>query len=418
MLTQEENELLTRTGAGTPCGELMRRYWQPVALSEELPPGGAPLPVRVLGEDLVLFRDERGQIGLLGLHCAHRGADLSYGRLEDGGLRCLYHGWLYDVEGRCLEQPGEPAGSTFRERIRQSAYPCLERANLIFTYTGPGAPPPLPNYGFLDLPADHVVPTKVFHDCNYLQGNEGNIDLVHVSILHFSNRDHHPNLVSTGDGKLPQRGGAPNGETLEAEPIDTGLRFCKIRNMDPQRNYVRVAEFVLPNSCAVPARQENGMGYVVNWHVPIDDTHHWKYVVYFNWERPLDPEVTRRERLAYIGPDYRPLRNRQNRYLQDRSTMETQTYTGMGYDFTPHDVWAVEGAGPVQDRREEHLAPSDLSVALSRQVLLKAIATVREGGTPPYFEVDPALQRARKPVAIYGFIPAEADWREHCRRLE
>ena len=124
MPTAEENELLTRTPPGTPGGELLRRYWQPVALSEELPAGGAPLALKVMDEELVLFRSEDGRPGLLGLHCSHRGADLSYGRLEDGGIRCIYHGWLYDRSGRCLEQPGEPAGSTFHERIRQRAYPC------------------------------------------------------------------------------------------------------------------------------------------------------------------------------------------------------------------------------------------------------------------------------------------------------
>src|ERR1043166_5171370 len=149
MISAEENMLLTQTGPGTPCGELMRRYWQPVALAEELPPGGAPLPVRILSEDLVLYRDEQGQPGLLGLHCPHRGADLSYGRLEDGGLRCLYHGWLYDVTGQCREQPGEPGGSTFHERVRPLAYPCVERAGGIFAYLGPGEPPLFPAYEFL-----------------------------------------------------------------------------------------------------------------------------------------------------------------------------------------------------------------------------------------------------------------------------
>src|SRR5436305_12727099 len=138
MLSQEQNALLTRIGPGTPGGAMLRRYWQPVALADELPPGGAPLPVRLMGEDLVLFRDEQGRPGLLGLHCAHRGADLSYGRLEDGGLRCIYHGWLYDRTGRCLEQPGEPAlrqaqgERPFRERIRQLAYPCTELGGIVF----------------------------------------------------------------------------------------------------------------------------------------------------------------------------------------------------------------------------------------------------------------------------------------------
>src|SRR5437764_4926836 len=148
MITEQENNLLTQTGSRTPCGELLRRYWQPVALSEELPKDGAPLKVKILGEELVLFRDDHGQLGLIGLHCSHRGTDLSYGRIEDGGLRCLYHGWLYDVCGRCLEQPGEPGGSTFCQRVRHTAYPCQEAGDLILAYLGPGEPPLLPDYEF------------------------------------------------------------------------------------------------------------------------------------------------------------------------------------------------------------------------------------------------------------------------------
>src|SRR6266545_4051086 len=185
MLTEEDNQLLTRTDTGTPCGELMRRYWLPAGLSREIPEGGAPLPVRLLGEDLVLFRDERGRPGLLGLHCSHRGADLSYGRVEDGGLRCIYHGWLYDVHGRCLEQPGEPAGSTFHEKIRHVAYPCIERNGAIFAYLGPGEPPEFPNYELLSRPPEHTQVMKSLQECNYLQANEGNVDLSHLNFLHY-----------------------------------------------------------------------------------------------------------------------------------------------------------------------------------------------------------------------------------------
>src|SRR3989442_7637817 len=160
MLSTEENELLTRTGPGTPGGDLFRRYWQPAGLSEELPVGGAPVPVRLLGEDLVLFGNDQGRPGLLGIHCSNRGADLSYGRLEDGGLRCIYHGWLYDIHGRCLEQPGEPAGSTFHEKIRHRSYPCLEAGGMILAYLGPGQPPLLPNYDFFVQPEGHVFATK------------------------------------------------------------------------------------------------------------------------------------------------------------------------------------------------------------------------------------------------------------------
>src|SRR5512134_3509544 len=164
MMTREENELLTQTGPGTPCGEMMRRYWQPVGLSEELPVGGAPLSVRILGEELVLFRDDQGRVGLLGLHCAHRGTDLSYGRIEDGGLRCLYHGWLYDIDGRCLDQPAEPSISRFKEKICHLSYPCLERAGLIFAFMGEGEAPLLPDYEFLLVPETQTAIHRAFVD--------------------------------------------------------------------------------------------------------------------------------------------------------------------------------------------------------------------------------------------------------------
>src|SRR6266513_1201924 len=160
MITAEENQLLTQTNPQTPCGELLRRYWQPVALSEELPKDGAPLKVKILGEELVLFRDDQGRLGLIGLHCSHRGTDLSYGRIEDGGLRCVYHGWLYDVRGRCLETPAEPPGSHLREFVRHKAYPCIEKGGVIFTYMGSGEPPLLPNYEVLSAPDDKRFVTK------------------------------------------------------------------------------------------------------------------------------------------------------------------------------------------------------------------------------------------------------------------
>src|ERR671923_517392 len=169
MISEQESNLLTQTGPRTPCGELMRRYWQPVALSEELAGESPPLKVRILGEELVLFRDDQGRPGLLGLHCSHRGTDLSYGRIEDGGLRCLYHGWLYDICGRVLEQPGEPGGGAGRDSIKHLAYPCHEIGGVIFTYMGPGEPPLFPNYAFLKASPDHLHVGKIFHNCNYLQ---------------------------------------------------------------------------------------------------------------------------------------------------------------------------------------------------------------------------------------------------------
>ncbi|HEY3118128.1 MAG TPA: Rieske 2Fe-2S domain-containing protein, partial [Chloroflexota bacterium] len=407
-----ENELLTQTGPDTPCGELMRRYWQPVALSEELPEEGAPLPLRILGEDLVLFRDDQGRPGLLGLHCSHRGADLSYGRLEDGGLRCIYHGWLYDVQGRCLEQPGEPAGSTFNEKIKHVAYPCVERAETIFAYLGPGEPPEFPSYEFLSVPLENLDATKRFHDCNYLQANEGNIDLSHLSFLHY---------MSWGRGsgeELSHRGPRPGLDVAEAEVTAYGVRSCKIQHgWDPDKE-IRVTEYVLPNFVAFPmgtVRDEaERPGYAVNWHVPIDETHHWKFTFNFSRRGALDRE---RGRYQTDMADYRPLRNLSNRFEQAREEMASGTYLGMGTDFQIHDKWATEGQGPIEDRSAEHLGALDLAIVTSRQVLLKAIRDLQEGREPANVVRDPAQNHF--PIATFAvLVPESTDWRDYARYVE
>ncbi|HLN88378.1 MAG TPA: Rieske 2Fe-2S domain-containing protein, partial [Candidatus Limnocylindrales bacterium] len=233
MITSEENQLLTQTDRGAPAGELLRRYWQPVALAEELPIGGAPLAVKILGEDLVLFRDDQERMGLLGIHCAHRGTDLSYGRIEDGGLRCLYHGWLYDIHGRCLEQPGEPGGGVNRDAIHHRAYPCQERGGIVFTYMGPGEPPLLPNYEFLNQPPGHCCVYKVYHDCNYLQANEGNIDPVHLSFLHrfLEHKEERYAGVRGTDTSHYNLIAKAQPPTLDVELTDYGVRIYSVRQM-------------------------------------------------------------------------------------------------------------------------------------------------------------------------------------------
>src|SRR6266568_6005282 len=246
MLTQEENDLLAHTGPGTPCGELMRRYWQPVALSEELPKDGAPLKVRIFGEDLVLFRDDQGRLGLLGLHCSHRRADLSYGRVENGGLRCLYHGWLYDIHGNCLEQPCEPAGRDFRNKVHHPAYPCREFGGLIFAYMGSGEAPFLPAYEALNAPPGHRLVTKIFHECNYFQANEGNLDPSHVSFLHRQSNvpENLKRPVEGSDGKLPlalyEADVAPH---IDVEETDYGVRILSTRTTEKNRTFFRVTNF-------------------------------------------------------------------------------------------------------------------------------------------------------------------------------
>jgi len=417
MLTKEENELLTQTGPGTPCGELMRRYWQPVALAEELPPGGAPLPVRILGEDLVLFRDDAGQPGLLGLHCPHRGADLSYGRLEDGGLRCIYHGWLYDRTGQCLEQPGEPAGSTFYQRIKQTAYPCLEKAGVIFTYMGPGEPPLLPNYPPFSLPDERVFAGKMYSICNYLQGNEGNIDLLHTSFLHYIKRDlrgltpEQRQLVLERyqePESLSGRGPSPGLEAVEGQLIPYGLRICKIRKTGNDDIYVRLATYLPPAITVIP-------GGTINWHVPIDDTHHWRWSIAFDDGSGGTPP--RRNDWA-PPPTYMPEPNATNRYLQDRATMTTLSYSGIPQMyFSAQDLCATEGAGPIQDRTQEHLALTDAPIAAARTILRHAITEVLEGRDPPHVIRDPAKNHFPEVCGTYGMVPPGMTWKEYADQL-
>jgi len=415
-MTREENELLTRVGSGTPCGELMRRYWLPAALSEELPKGGAPLPVRLLGEDLVLFRDDQGRSGLLGLHCSHRGADLSYGRVEDGGLRCIYHGWLYDIYGRCLDQPGEPGGGEHRDSIHHPAYPCEERAGVVFTYMGPGKPPLFPNYEFLAAPGDRVFAIKLFSECNYWQGNEGNIDLSHLSFLHYNTS--RPEPGDRADGRLNNRGAAPEMESHDTELTEYGVRSFKIRRLDGSDKYhLFMTEFVLPSFTTFFGGQYPVEGtYAVNWHVPIDDRHHWKYTFIFSRNGALNKEAIRKER-AEMAQDYKPIRHRGNQYLQDKESMKDQSYSGMGLNFQVQDLCVTEGMGYVQDRTNEHLTSQDMAIVAARKVLFKAIRDLQEGREPAnvirdrklnYFLID----------SCSDLVPQSQPWKEYVKELE
>jgi phthalate 4,5-dioxygenase len=418
MISREENQLLTQTGRGTPAGALLRRYWQPVALSEELPPGGAPLAVKILGEALVLFRDDKGRVGLLGIHCSHRGTDLSYGRIEDGGLRCLYHGWLYDIGGRCLQQPGEPGGGEHRDAIRQLAYPCQEAGGAVFTYMGPGEPPLFPNYDFLNASSEHVYVAKVFHECNYLQANEGNIDPVHLSFLHrfLENREErYPGVRGANEShyNLVGRTIAP---AIEVELVDFGVRIYTARPMGADKSYLRVSYFILPNLSAFPG-QTGGEGYSVNWHVPIDDTQHWKYAFIYSSGAPLDKAVVARER-SELTSDYRLVRNTANRFLQDREAMKTKTYAGMGHGFQAHDAFATGSQGTIQDRADEHLVSSDKAIIAARKLLEKAIRDVQEGRDPAHVARDASQNRFPHLLVISDMISNASDWRDYTKGLE
>ena len=419
MISAEENNLLTEIGPGTPCGELLRRYWQPVALFEELPEGGAPVKVKILSEELVLFRDDQKRPGLLGLHCSHRGTDLSYGRVEDGGLRCLYHGWLYDVGGHCLEQPGEPGGGEHRGAIRHPAYPCKEAGGIIFAYMGPGEPPLLPNYDFLTAPEEYRAAVKIFHNCSYLQGNEGNIDPVHLSFLHqyLSEAQVARQRIVKGanvtDNTLLAEDITP---TIDVEVTDFGLRIYTLRSAGPDKRYFRVTNFVMPNLSAFGGSTV-GDGYAVHWHVPIDDTHHWKYVFMFSRTKPLDAELRAKNRFE-VTADYHLTRNKDNRYQQDRESMKTKTFTGMGINFQAHDAFATESQGPIQDRTNEHVVSSDKAIVAARKLLLTAMREVKDGKEPRHIIRDPKANRLSHLVVLSELLPASTDWKRYVRQIE
>jgi phenylpropionate dioxygenase-like ring-hydroxylating dioxygenase large terminal subunit len=385
VLTAQENALLTQTGPGTPGGDFMRRYWQPAALSHEL--GADPLYVRLLSEEFVLFRDAQGDPCMLDLHCPHRKADLSYGRLEEGRLRCVYHGWLFGGDGACVEQPGEPAESTYRARIRQPAYPARDVNGVIFAYLGPGEPPPFPDIPWLTAPRANSWATKLLHECNYLQGNEGNVDPQHLSFLHKTIEFDGPVRAShllTGRDTAPQ---------IDVEETPYGLRLFAVRDTGEGTKYVRVSNFIMPNGSAFPAGQvvdpareqiDENLHYSLHFHVPIDDESHWKYRIMFRLDGPVDSAYLDRTQIDFTSDDsFERPRAARNRYRQDRHEQHTQTYTGMGRNFQDHDRFAVESQGRILDRTTEHLATTDKGVIAMRRQMLAAIDTVRNGGHPP-----------------------------------
>lgn len=413
MLTADENELICKTGAGTPSGELLRRYWQPVALAEEVPEGGAPIPVRILSEDLTLFRDDAGQLGLVDLHCPHRAADLSYGRIEDGGLRCLYHGWLFDVAGNCIEQPGEPEGSNFKDKVKLRSYPCMEQAGVVFTYMGPGEPPLLPTYEFLGVSDEHRVLTKIYHECNYQQGNEGNIDPQHLSFLHFflreapAAKEGMSASVTGGESSANRLFGEDTAPTIEIEETDYGIRIYAVRDTDEGDDYVRITNFIYPNLASFPAFP--GV-YGVNWHVPIDDTHHWKFMFMIRPDAPLPKEMLAPTIYDGQGDDYHNARNLRNRYLQDRTEMKTRSFIGLGPSFAVHDMWATEGEGAIQDRTAEHLGYTDKAIALARRLLIKAAQQVQDGADAPHVVRAVADNRFDHLGAYQEVVPKTEEW--------
>lgn len=387
MLSKADNDRLVRVSRGTPAGELMRRYWMPALLAEELPESdGAPVRVRLLGEDLVAFRDSAGKVGLVDAYCPHRRAPMFFGRNEECGLRCVYHGWKFDVSGACVDMPSEPPDSLFKHKVSITAYPTYERGGVIWTYMGPATEQPgPPDYEWLRVPASHRFISKTFQDNNYLQGLEGGLDTAHSSFLHKEGRGN--------EWRLRSSDGHPN---LEIDVRPYGYQYVSTRNLGVEGSYVRIYQFIMPF--------QQVRGVVTKWNeaarfdvptvqghlwVPIDDEHTWTYNFMYGYDQSV--RISEEWAWAYeswtgrgkddVLPGYRLKRNLANNYQIDRRLQKTSSFTGIT-GINTQDIAVQEAMGPICDRTQEHLGTSDRAVIMARRLLLDATVAVESGEVP------------------------------------
>jgi phthalate 4,5-dioxygenase len=405
VLSREENDLITRVGPGSPLNTVMRRYWMPALLSREIPePDCPPVRVRLLGEDLVAFRDSRGRVGLLDEHCSHRGTSLFFGRNEECGLRCIYHGWKVDVDGRVLETPAEPAGSTLKDKVRHPAYPCHETAGIVFAYMGPKDSMPLfPDYEWTRLPLDHLYVTKSKQDCNYLQGLEGECDSSHLSYLH---RAFSEEKRGGGDPDMYGKDGAPQ---LQGVETDYGVRMISCRKAGDGVTYLRVSNFVLPCYGFVPTGglKGNPEGYTIHAHVPVDDEHSLRFNIFFRRSRAVSAVEKKLD--DEFDSDATKRRNIHNDYLIDREEQRRETFIGAGKSFVIHDSIATETMGPRYDRSKEHLGTGDVTVIALRKRLLQIVRDLDRGKEPPHLIMSGEQNDLRHLACIVTKIPSTMD---------
>jgi phthalate 4,5-dioxygenase oxygenase subunit len=406
MLSKQRNEVLTHVGPGTPMGSLFRQYWLPAALSTELvQPGGDPLRVLLLGEKLIAFRDSAGKVGLLANHCPHRGASLFFGRNEAAGLRCVYHGWQFDSEGNCVDMPNEPAESDFKHKVKTTAYPCVERGGLVWTYMGSRTtPPPLPQLEPNMLADGESVITPIYRDCNWLQALVGDFDTSHAGVLHFGSI-----AAETLQEKsfvhymLADR--APRYHLLDT---DAGFIYAAYRNAEPGFRYYRIVNFLFP---AIHGGSFGVLGATLNnaLTVPMDDEHTMRFAVARRVTRNASYIATLTNTTDWLGR-FRRLPSLANDFLIDRDMQRTNTgpdgYTGIR-GIPTQDQAVQESMGSIADRSREHLGTSDTAVIHLRRRLLAAVEALAEHGTVPPGVDAPAAYAVRGGGVV---LPAHVDW--------
>jgi phthalate 4,5-dioxygenase len=406
MLSPEESALLVRVTSDAPMGRMMRRYWAPVCLGEELAErDGTPRRLTVFGERLVAFRDSAGRVGLLDEACPHRLASLALGRNEEGGLRCIYHGWKFDARGACLEMPTEPEGSTYRERMRTRSYPTREAGGMVWAYLGPDEPPPFPEYDWMRLPPEQRAIIKIGERTNYLQAIEGAIDSSHSWFLHQG---------IIWDWKVRSSLSLDTSPQLEAEDTAYGFRYAAIRipvNNPETERYVRVTLFLVPFTAFIPRPIPQQQPAHVQIFVPVDDERTMFYGVFFSQDgSPVDTDETRRKHHVVPGVDLDRNWFRHacvdNWFGQDRDAMKRGSWTGID-GFTNQDMACQETMGPVADRTREHLGTSDVAIIRMRRRMLEAVRGFEADGT--LIGRDPAIPHGRI-RSEQKIIPVDRPW--------
>lgn len=385
MLSEDDNEFACRVGPGTPMGELFRRFWLPAMLPDELPkPDCPPVRLRLLGEDLVAFRDSNGEIGVVEAHCPHRGASLYFGRNEDCGIRCVYHGWKFDVAGNCVDMPSEPPESNFKDKIHITAYPTALHGGLIWVYMGPEhLRAELPQLEWTRVPDSHRSVSKWYQETNYLQGYEGDIDSSHASFLH-TYLD--PAASPSGDGSAidPRLKALDRAPKIIVDNTDYGFRYGARRTIGEGTYNWRVTQALLPTYSLIPFMRFPAGGRA--W-IPVDDHRTMTFYISYHPDRPLiDQDLAMRRTGRAFPPElipgtFLPKRNMANDYLLDREIQRTTSYTGI-WGVNDQDRAIQESMGPIYDRRKEHLGTSDLAIITARKRLLNLARDLQQGIEP------------------------------------